>query len=73
MFNGRKTIPIGRAVAQCVPKCFNGREAQPIDRGMAPELLMYEGLRGQSPTSVIPRFWMIIKSTNRRRVKSVLQ
>ena len=41
--------------SQCVPKCFNGREAQPTDRGMAPELFVYEGLRGQSPTSVIPR------------------
>ena len=40
-FNGRKTIPIDRAVVQCVPKCFNGREAQPTDRGMAPAVTMY--------------------------------
>ena len=33
-FNGRKTIPIDRAVAQCL----NGRETQPTGKGSGPSV-----------------------------------
>ena len=57
-----------------VPKCFNGREAQPINRGMAPELLCMKDWEDNLPLLWYLDFWnqwMKIKPTNRRRVKSV--